>query len=145
MINANSPVAAYIGLVTNVLSRWQAPFPTPSPWMASRATEADQWPGGCPHTGPQPDGITWPLVAPLWSGAVFCQTCLRAALPPAGSKADRTCDRCGHVCATAFGDLIYPVSWLTRPRLGGPLLLLTGLCVTCQSLEPKPTPRQTAN
>lgn len=100
-----------------------------SAWLLECIADMYAWPAGCMHTRTGQKSAT-PLIAPLWDRAVWCSTCAPASRPPIGSIADRTCDRCGHVCAVTLGDKIYPAA-----VLAGMVLVVFGLCRDCLRRE----------
>lgn len=108
----------------------------PTMWLRERIADVDNWPPGCRHTRTG-KRITLPIVAPLWDEALWCAVCAPAARLPGGSPQDRTCDRCGRVCATVLGDKIYPCQ---VPVLAGVVVVLFGLCGTCWNRELARTP-----
>lgn len=81
----------------------------------------------CRHQ-PHPDRPQ-PVVAAAWRpGLVVCAGCAYLTALPRNSKRDRTCDRCGRVCAgLEHGDGIYP----GLIQLG-PLVYQYGTCAGCR-------------
>jgi hypothetical protein len=85
----------------------------------------------CPHihlergsvfTGPV---ITWTV----WNGRLGCLRCPLVLEEP-GSEADRSCDRCGHICPDQDGQRILPTILVI-----GRLLVGLGLCPECARKE----------
>lgn len=70
-----------------------------------------------------------PVYAAAWRpGRVVCGRCTHLLELPRGSRRDRTCDRCGHVCAGFDeGDPIYP----SLARFGL-LIYQYGTCRDCR-------------
>lgn len=90
----------------------------------------------CRHQ-PTP-GRPQPVLAAAWKpGLVVCAHCVHlTSLPPGGAR-DRTCDRCGRVCAgTEHRDGIYP----GMVQLG-PLIYQYGTCADCRPpINPNDSP-----
>jgi hypothetical protein len=73
-----------------------------------------------------------PVFATAWQpGLVACARCIHLTVLRPGSKADRTCDGCGHVVAgLQHGEGIYP----GRVQLG-PLVYAVGTCKSCRPAD----------
>ena len=72
-----------------------------------------------------------PVFAAAWSPHhIVCATCLLEQEPET-EQANRTCDRCGHVCQVALGDLIRPLAVTV-----GAMSYRAGVCRSCY--EPFP-------
>ena len=96
----------------------------------------------CRHQ-PTPDRPE-PVLAAAWRpGLVACMRCAHLTGLPSGSAKDRTCDRCGRVCAgLEHGDGIHP----GMVQLG-PLIYQYGTCRDCRpstASDNPPSATQTA-